>query len=508
MKKCTAGPCPALIVGLVLLTGSCSIGPKYQRPAATAPTAYKEKIPPAFKETPGWKTAEPSDDALRGKWWEVYGDAELNTLEERLVASNQTLVQADATYRAARATIKNARADLFPTATGTASYTASRSSANRSFAGRGFSTGTVNDFNLPITATWEPDFWGRVHKTIQANIDNTQASAADLANTRLILEAELATDYFQLHGLDADKQLLDNTIAAYQKALDLTKSRYEQGVASQVDVVQAETQLQSVIVQRTDLDVLRSQLEHAIAVFTGRPPSELTIERVPLKRQLPEIPVSVPSKLLERRPDIAGGERRVASANEQIGIALTAFYPNITISGSMGLESSTFVNWLNWPSRFFSIGTSAAETLFDAGKRRAVTEQVMATYDATVAAYRQTVLSAFQDVEDQLSSLRVLADESVQEETAVKYAQRSEELALIQYKGGITTYLTVITAQTAALAAERSLLDLNTRRMTSTVALVKALGGGWDAGQLPSAPDLMPKKIEKSIKPPKVTTGS
>lgn len=497
-----------LLLVSALLLAACSVGPTYKRPAAASPPAFKETVPPAFKEAVGWKVAEPQDDALKGNWWEVYNDPKLNELEQRLIASNQTLAQADATYRSARAAIKIARADLFPTVTGGASYTASHASANRSFAGRGFSTGTVNDFNMPFTASWEPDLWGRVRKNIAADIENTQASAADLANTRLALQAQLAIDYFELHGLDADKQLLDNILAAYRRALELTQSRYQQGVASQVDVVQAETQLQSVVVQQTDLGVQRSQLEHAIALLTGRPPAEVSIEQAPIVAPLPEIPVAVPSKLLERRPDIAASERRVAASNEQIGIALAAFYPNITISGNVGLESSTFVNWFTWPSRLFSLGPSLTETLFDAGRRRAATEQAMANYDGTVAAYRQVVLAAFQDVEDQLSSLRVLADEAIQEETAVKYAARSEELALIQYRGGITTYLTVITAQAASLAAQRSLVDLKTRRMQTSVSLVKSLGGGWDASQIPTAPSLTPKKIDKSIKPPVVTTGS
>ncbi|HEV3142564.1 MAG TPA: efflux transporter outer membrane subunit [Gemmataceae bacterium] len=335
---------------------------------------------------------------------------------------------------------------------------------------------------------------GPCSKHHRGNVATAQAGAADLETIRLSMHAELATDYFQLRGVDAQKELLETNIVAYQKALDLTNDRHNQGIASGVDVEQARTQLETTRAQSADLGVQRTQLEHAIAVLTGKPPSELAIAPVPLKEQPPAIPVALPSELLERRPDIASAERHVAAANAQIGVTMAAFYPTISLSAGGGLESSVITTLIQWPSRFWSLGGSLLQTVFDAGKRRAVTDQAIAAYDVTVDAYRLSVLTAFQDVEDNLSALRVLSDEAKIQEAAVKSAERSLELANFRYKGGITTYLEVITAQSVALTNERTAVDLLSRRMSASVALVKALGGGWDASSLPSSVNLLAKQ--------------
>lgn len=483
------------VVVLALSTAACTVGPKYSRPSATVPSAYKEPPPTEFKEIKGWKPAQPIDGALRGKWWEIFGDPQLNALEEQVnLNSNQTLAQAEAQFRAAQAAIRVTRAGLFPTAGTTPGITESKQSSNRTFAGRGFPTAAVSDYTIPFSASYEPDFWGRVRLAIKGNLANAQASAADLETARLSIQATLADDYFQLHGLDAQRQLLESTVADYQKALDLTVNRYKQGVASQIDVAQAQTVLEQTRAQATDTEVQRAQFEHAIAILIGKPPAEFSIPVAPIAVTPPGVPFGLPSELLERRPDIAGNERRVAAANAQIGVAETAFYPTLTLSGSGGIESTVLTTLIQWPSRFWSVGASLSQTLFDAGRRRALTDEAMANYDATVAVYRESVLSAFADVEDNLAALRILEQEAKQQDAAVKAAQRSLELAINQYKGGITTYLQVITAQEAALADERSAVDILTRRMAASVLLVKAVGGGWTDTHLPTTEDLLARK--------------
>jgi NodT family efflux transporter outer membrane factor (OMF) lipoprotein len=346
---------------------------------------------------------------------------------------------------------------------------------------------------LPIDFSWEPDLWGRVRRNIEANVDTAQATAGDLENVRLSMQSELAMDYFELRGLDAEKELLDSTVAGYQRALELTRDRYNQGIASGVDVAQAETQLESTQAQATDVGVQRAQLEHAIAILTGKPPANLGIPVAPLAMQPPAVPVALPSELLERRPDVASAERRVAASNAQIGVAEAAFYPNVSLSASAGLESATFVKWFSLPSRMWSIGPSLVETVFDAGRRRAATAQAMAAHDSTVAVYRESVLTAFQDVEDNLAALRILSDEAKQQADAVRSAERSLEIANNRYRGGITTYLEVVTAQTTALGNERTAVQILSRRMTASVNLIKALGGGWNVSNLPSATELVSK---------------
>jgi NodT family efflux transporter outer membrane factor (OMF) lipoprotein len=474
------GPLPlACLACLILTITACTIGPTYQRPEVHVPSAYKESPPASFKAADGWKVAQPNDDVSRGKWWEIFQVPELNALEEQIDVSNLNLAVAEAQLRSARAAINVARASLFPTVSGNASATGSRQSLNRSSAGQNPSSETRADYLLSLTSTYEIDFWGRIRHNVEANIATAQASAADLETARLSLHATLAIAYFTLRGLDAQRQLLDFTIAAYQKALELTTNRYDQGVASLVEVFQARAQLESTRAQAIDVGVQRAQFEHAIAILIGQPPAELSIPVAPITVPPPEIPVSLPSELLERRPDIASAERRVAVANAQIGIAQAAFYPTVTLNAAVGLESSSLTNLFSWPSALWSLGSTLAQTLFDAGRRRALTEQAQAAYDATVATYRQTVLTAFQGVEDSLSALRILEEEAQQQNRAVQTAEAALLLALNRYRGGVTTYLEVVIAQAAALPAERTAIDLLTRRMTASVQLIQALGGDW-----------------------------
>jgi NodT family efflux transporter outer membrane factor (OMF) lipoprotein len=458
------------------------VGPNYAKPPAPTPQAFKEPLPA------GWKEGEPRDNAIRGKWWELFNDSQLNALEEQ-VPSNLNIVQAEAQFRAARAAIRITRSNLFPTVTAGVGATNNHSAFNLSSTGQGI--GTANSLILPtVDFSWEADIWGGVRRAIENNVAIAQADFATLENIRLSMQAEVATDYFELRGLDQEKQLLDSTVVAYRKALDLTNNRHDQGIASGLDVAQAETQLDATEAQSTDLEVQRATLEHAIAVLVGKPPADLSIPRAPIGVPPPEIPLALPSVLLERRPDVASAERQMAAANAEIGVAKAAYYPTVSLSASAGLESASLLNLFTWPSRFWSIGPSLVETVFDAGKRKATTEQTQANYDATVAAYRLNVLSAFQDVEDNLATLRVLANESGQQDEAVKAAEKSLQLSLFQYQGGITAYLQVITAQSAALSAEVTQVQLLARRMTSSVALVKALGGGWNASSIPSAREL------------------
>jgi NodT family efflux transporter outer membrane factor (OMF) lipoprotein len=502
-----AGAAAAASLAALALTGclaaGCMVGPNYRRPPAAAPAGWKE-APPA-----DWKVAEPRDQLPRGKWWEVFGDRELDALEEQVSVSNQSLAQSEAQFRAARAAAGVARGGLFPTVTAGASATRSRGSSRgigtlgTSGTGTGgtggtgtggtgtgvtavpTSTGTTTLYQVPLDVSYEVDVWGRVRRLIEASVATAQASAADLEAVRLTLQAELAVDYFQLHGVDAEKQLLETTAAGYQKALELINNRYNQGVASGVDVAQAQTQLETTRALSIDLGVQRTALEHAIAVLIGKPPSELAIAPAPIGVQPPAVPVALPAELLERRPDVAAAERRVAAANAQVGVQAAAYYPTLSLTGAAGFANSKLASLFSWPSRFWSLGASAAETLFNGGARKAANEQAKANYDAQVAAYRETVLTALQNVEDNLSALRVLADEAAQQAIAVAAAEKSLTLSNNRYRGGITTYLEVITAQAAALNNERTAVDILTRRMNASVNLVKALGGGWRESDLP-----------------------
>jgi NodT family efflux transporter outer membrane factor (OMF) lipoprotein len=465
-----------LIFAGVALCSACTVGPQYKRPAAPVPQTYKENA--------NWQPAQPGDATLRGKWWEVFGDSQLNALEEQLSVSNQTLKVAEAQFRQARALIRSVRADYFPVLTAVPSASRQRVSGNKSVGGIGGKT--FNDFVLPFDVSYEPDVWGRVRRSVESARANAQASAADLETVGLTLHAELAMDYFQVRSLDAEEQLLNSTVTAYTKALELTENRYRGGVASQVDVAQAKTQLETTRAQAIDVRIQRAQFEHAIAVLIGKPASEFSLPVAPLATLPPRIPAGIPSQLLQRRPDIAAAERRVASANAQIGVARSAYYPVISLGGAGGFESAVIGTLIQGPSALWSVGAAAVETIFEGGRRKALSEQAQAAYDQTVASYRQTALTAIQEVEDNLAGLRILEDEARTQESAVRSAQHSLELSNNRYKGGVTTYLEVITAQSTALSDERVAVQIQARRMTASVLLIKALGGGWDASNIRS----------------------
>ena len=466
-----------LLIAIGSLLG-CAVGPRYSKPSATSPPQYKET-------PPNWKTAQPNDQIARGRWWEIYGDSQLNALEEQINVSNQNLKAAQAGYQQARALVRFNRANYYPTVTAGISSARTHNSANRPL-GR-LSLSNTTDIVIPVEISWEPDVFGRIRRTVEAARSNLQASAADLESVNLSLHAELALDYFQLRTLDAEAQLLNSTVDAFQRALELTQNRYEGGVASAVDVAQAETQLETTRAQATDVVIARAQNEHAIAVLIGQPASTFSIAVWPWNSEPPAIPPGLPSDLLERRPDIAAAERRVAAANAQIGVARAAYFPVFNISGSGGFESSTITTLLQGPAGFFAAGASATVTAFDAGRRRAVSEEARAAYDQSVANYRETILTAFGEVEDNLAALRILQDETRIQAAAVAAAQRSLDLSTNRYKGGVVNYLEVITAQSAALADERAMVDILRRRMTASVSLIKALGGGWNVASLPSA---------------------
>ena len=460
------------------------VGPKYQRPTAPVPPAYKESPPADWKETQGWKQAQPSEGAKRGKWWEIYNDPELNALEEQVSISNQNLKMAEAQFREAKFAVRIARSNLFPTVSVTPTIVTSRSSSHVSF-----SAGQQTTYDLPTSVSWEADTWGSVRRSILASAEAAQASDALLENARLSYQAELAEDYFELRGADGEKDLLETTVKSYQDYLKLTQDRFNSGVASGSDVAQAQTQLEAARAQLIDYDVARAQYEHAIAVLTGKPPAELSVTRSPIAITPPPVPVGLPSDLLERRPDIAAAERQMAQANEQIGIAKAAFYPAIgltTNTSPIGLESTSFLKWISWPSRFWSVGPGLAETIYDAGRRRATLNQSLAAYDATVASYRQMVLTAFQQVEDNLAALRILENEAKAEDLAVKAAQNSLDISTYQYKAGTVNYLTVITEQAILLQDQVQAVSILTRRLGASVLLIEALGGGWDASTLPT----------------------
>ncbi len=461
---------PLIMWGGFTLSTACTVGPDYVRP--TAP------VPPAYKELEGWKVAQPKDESIRGAWWEIFQDPHLNVLEEQVNVSNQNLAFAEAQFRQARALVQTARAGYFPALTIGFSYTRSSRSTTLS-PGQTTRRNTTPDYLLPVDVSWEPDLWGRVRRTVEASRANAQASAADIEVTRLVVQAELAQDYFQLRTLDSQKQLLDETVIAYQNFLELTKKRYSSGVASKLEVLQAETQLKTTRAQAIDIGVQRAQLEHAIALLVGTPASLFSIPIAPVTIAPPSIPVGIPSELLERRPDIASAERLMAAANARIGVAVSAYYPTVTLSSLGGFESSSLPKWLIWPSRFWAVGAAITEMVFEGGLRRAQTEQARSAYDATVAFYRQTVLTGFQEVEDNLAVLRILEEEVRAQDEAVKAAQESVTLAINQYKAGIVSQLNVIVSQTAALNNQRTAVDILSRRMIASVLLVKALGGGW-----------------------------
>ena len=459
-----------ILIASILLAG-CAVGPDYKRP--------KVEVPAAYREAGNWQTAAPKDTAERGKWWTIFNDPSLDGMMAQVEVSNQTIAAAEAQVRISAALAAQSRSQFWPTVNAQMSRTESKPSATTGpIIGQATNKRIIDALSFPIS--WEADVWGRIRRLVESGDATTKASAADLLNARLSAQAQLAQDYFQLRALDSQKRLLDETVTAFEKSLELTRNRYNQGVASRADVAQAETQLQTTRAQALDTGVQRAQLEHAIAVLLGKPAPAVQIARADLSASPPPIPPSgVPADLLERRPDIAGAERRVESANAQIGVAKAAFFPALTLGATVGYQTATPSLWFNAPSRFWSVGPALALTLFDAGRRSAVEDQAVATYDQTVAQYRATVLQAFSDVEDNLATLRVLEDEAKVTDEAVKAARQSLDITLNQYKAGIATYLQVVTAQTALLSNQRSALDIRSRRIVASVLLVRALGGAW-----------------------------
>ena len=532
IKQTPAGA--AVTILLTLLLSACNPGPKYAKPPAPTPTAFKEALPQEYKEGEGWKIAQPGDDKLRGKWWEMYNDPQLNALEEQVQVSNQSIALAEANFRSARALVGSARSSLFPllgasvsysnsgfsqtsrtstvlpsagasgTTTGTTSTTSTSGGNTTTTGGSSTTSGTgiagsnsirspINNYSLPVDLTYTVDLWHRVRNEIAANTFSAQASAADVATAALSTHAELAQDYFEVRALDAQRKILDDTLANYRRTLELNQTLYRTGINSEEEVAQAQTQVDTATAQGTDLGVARAQYEHAIATLIGKPASTFSLAVAPFVPKPPDVPVALPSELLERRPDIAAYERQIAAANAQIGVAKAAYYPNLTLSATGGFETSSFTQWFNWPSRFWSIGPQLSQTFLDFGARRAVTEQAEGSYDAAVANYRQTVLSAFQTVEDNLAALRILADEVGQEHTAVVSSSHYLDLSLTRYRSGVDSYLNVITAQTSVLTNRQTEVGIQLRQMTSSVQLIMALGGGWDVSQLPKSKDFIAK---------------
>jgi NodT family efflux transporter outer membrane factor (OMF) lipoprotein len=484
-----AWPGVLLLIALIHLTG-CAVGPKYHTPTVQTPAAYKE--------VGDWKPAQPNDQNLGGAWWTIFQDPQLDALEVQVNVSNQNLKAAEAQYRQARAVLRYYRADYYPTATVGLSATRTRVSAHRPPPSSVFDGITYSDFALPVDFSYQADVWGRVRRNVESYREQAQASAADLAAVNLSIHADLAIDYFLARSLDAEERLLNSTVTQYEQALELIETRFAGGIASDVEVQQARTQLETTRAQAIDVGVARAQYEHAVAILIGKPPADFALPPLPLTSPPPDIPVSVPSELLERRPDIAAAERRVASANAQIGVAKSAYYPLINLAASGGFESSSITTLLNGPSGFWALGISAVTTVFDAGRRRAASDQAIAAYDQTVANYRETVLTGFQQVEDNVAALRILDHEAQVQQKAVNAAQKYLELAITRYKGGVTSYLEVTTAQSAALSDEVTAVNILGRRMVSAVGLIQALGGGWDRSALPERPECCGKLTSNS----------
>lgn len=472
----------------VLPLAGCPVGPNYQRPDAPTAPAWKEAAitPPPNPPQGTWKEAQPGDRTLRGAWWTIYNDPQLNALEDRIAVSNQTLKAAVQQYLQAREQVRVARSQYYPTLLAGPSAGRTRLSQNQPNTIKGVTEYQYNSFGLAGEAQWEPDVWGQVRRSVEQARAGMQASAAGLADIELSVRAELAADFFELRGLDSQKELLDSTIVSYQAYLELTQVRYQGGVATDSDVALAQTQLETTRSQDLDVGVARAQYQHAIATLIGVPPASFSLPCMPQGEQIPEVPAGVPSQLLERRPDIAAAERRADAANAQIGIAVAAYYPNIQLSGEGGFLSGNAGAWVQGPSEMWALGSSAVELLFDAGRRHAVSAQAREGYDEQVANYRQSVLTAFQEVEDNLATLRILAQESATQTRAVNAARRSLSLSTDRYKGGTTTYLEVLTTQAIQLTDERALADITTRRLVASVQLIRALGGGWDTSQLPA----------------------
>jgi len=499
-KKSNPRPSPWTALLVPALLGACTVGPDYKKPDAASQVSYKEA-------GDAWKQAVPQDAADRGAWWSVYDDPVLDGLEKQVDISNQTLRESEAAYRQAVALVGEADATFYPTLGVTPSVTRSSSGAGGLASGNGAGTGgaaigrgrtTVTQYSASATASWSPDLWGKIRRTVESDIGTAQATAADLAGARLSAQATLASDYFQLRSTDQLKRLLDDTVDAYTRSLKITKDQYAAGTAQKSDVITAETQLESAQAQEINTGVQRATLEHAIAVLIGKPPGEFSIELAPLTDHVPVSPPGIASSLLERRPDIAGAERRVAAANAQIGVAISAFYPNLTLSASDGFSATSLGSLFTAANNVWSLGGSLSETVFDAGERSAAVDAARATYDQTVATYRQTVLAGFQQVEDELATLRILEQQAKVEENTVKSAKQAVGLFLNEYKAGTVAYTSVVTAQATALTEEESLLTIQQNRLVASVTLIQAVGGGWTADQLP-APDKLDETAAQQL---------
>jgi NodT family efflux transporter outer membrane factor (OMF) lipoprotein len=491
----------AFCFGTLILAGTgCSVGPDYEKPDAPTPAAYKEQA--------GWKAADPQDAIDRGAWWSIYKDPVLDDLEKKIDVSNQTLKASEAAYRQARAAVDQARAGFFPTITGNASgtrdhsgggnlrgsgTTSSVATTTTTTTGNGTATtvsgfssgGNSNSFGLSAGASWEPDIWGRIRRTVEGDVATAQASAADLAAARLSAQSTLAMDYFELRAQEQLKRLLDTAVIDFQRSLQITQNQYNSGVAAKADVLSAQTQLLNTQSQAINVGVQRAQLEHAIAVLVGQAPGDFIVPPGAMTAEVPVVPTDMPSGLLERRPDIAGAERRMAAANAQIGVAIAAYFPDITLSASDGFSGTQISHLIASPNNVWSLGGSLAETIFDAGARSAQVEQARAAFDQNVATYRQTVLAGFQQVEDELAALRILEEQAKVEDETVKTAQEAARLTLNQYKAGTVPYSSVITAQTTALSTEETALTVLQNRLVASVTLVEAVGGGWTTAKLP-----------------------
>jgi NodT family efflux transporter outer membrane factor (OMF) lipoprotein len=470
-----------LLLGVLWTAGCWSASPKYQRPSAPVPAAYKELTPKNSEETVGWKIAQPQDAWIHGKWWEVFHDPELNALEEQVNVSNQNIAAAFASYLQARAVVRQARAQYFPTLS---------VAPNVSYQSPSGAAQTALN-TIPLEASWAPDLSGRIHSTVAQNVAAAQVSAADLENQRLLQQATLAVDYYELRGQDAMKLLLDQTILDYRKALELTRVLYETGIDSEQAVAQAETQLESTEAQATNLAIARAQYEHAIAMLVGKPAGNFSIPAAPWGSRPPVIPFGVPAQLLERRPDIAAAERAMAQANAQVGVARSAYFPTLNLTAAGGLQSTSLLSLFSLPALFWSVGATLAQTIFDGGLRKATVDQYRAVYAQAVANYRQTVLVAFQQVEDNLAGLRVLSVEIRQQEIAVRSAEKNLRIAIDRYKSGIDPYLNVITAQTTLLSNQQTVVTLKMTQMVDSVQLIEALGGGWVSSKTPTEKEIL-----------------
>jgi NodT family efflux transporter outer membrane factor (OMF) lipoprotein len=483
---------------LCAMLAGCNVGPKYLPPTMTAPPAFKES-PTQFKDADGWTVAQPQDGALRGKWWEIYNEPELNSLEDQLNIDNQNIQQAFENFMEARALVREVRSQYFPTASVGGSYTRTQPSSNVGSATTTSSSGAKQTqvFSIPAGVSWEPDLWDKVRNAVRASQYNAQLSAADLENERLSEQASLAAYYFEIRGQDALQQLLNDTVEADKKDVEVEKARYDTGVDDQISLVEAQTTLESAESAATNAGVARAQYEHAIAMLVGKQASSFSIPVRALTTAPPPIPVGIPSQLLERRPDIAAAERSMAAANAQIGVAYAAYYPALTLSASGGMQSSALKNLLDWPSRFWSVGPSISETVYDGGLRRAEVNQYVAVYNANLAAYRQSVLTAFQQVEDSLAAVRILSQQILHQQEAVNSSQTFLKLETGRYNNGIDPYIDVVTAQTTLLNNQQTLNGLQVQQMTASVQLIEALGGGWDRSQLPT-PALVTQKPSRS----------